>query len=374
MSNRKSTKKDTGGLEESGAFSNDGFVKDEGPPVGNSEREIEKYRRSTIKKTISANRFFNKAIEDENEDDGVAEDQSRRLSMDKKKRKAYHRQHCAKRKFRDSQNHDAAPTKKKQSSKKRMPRDEYGHRLERAFSISSESNTSHTELQGIDHHENFSSMPWYSGCSIWLQQMLAAAVEDLINTKEAFVIRMCKSFLDDSADQPAWDTLPSDCHSIGVLVSALKGNIDMLKYFLGLGGDANAIDLLNRTALHYAASSSSSNAPQCIELLIEHGAAVDVWDRNEEATPLICAAASGRIELVEVLLNAGAEVNAGLSDPKHLDGSSPLLWAIRARSLVCATRLIKAGAAVNSLQVYTESPIHVAAVQGDVQWYYYYNY
>jgi hypothetical protein len=57
-----------------------------------------------------------------------------------------------------------------------------------------------------------------------------------------------------------------------------------------------------------------------------------------------------------------------------LDGSSPLLWAIRARSIVCATRLIKAGAAVNSLQVYTESPIHVAAVQGDVQWYYYYNY
>ncbi|EFX90080.1 hypothetical protein DAPPUDRAFT_94321 [Daphnia pulex] len=323
MSNRKSTKKDTSGLEESGAFSNDAFVKDEGPPVGNSEREIEKYRRSTIKKTISANRFFNKPIEDENEDDGVhPEDQSRHLSMDKKKRKAYHRQHCAKRKFRDSQNHNGAPTKKKQSSKKRMPRDEYGHRLERAFSISSESNTSHTELQGIDHHENFSSMPWYSSCSIWLQQMLAAAVEDLINTKEAFVIRMCKSFLDDSADQPDWDTLPSDCHSIGVLTS--KAQI-------------NTKDALGRTPLHLAALSQSVDS---VKELLENGAEIDNCDEMKE-TPLHGAVVKCRqsTDVVKLLISKGANVNA-----KDQFGQTPLHIAAFNENSKLAILLIHSGA------------------------------
>lgn len=366
MSHRKSTRKDTGGLEESGAYTNDAFVKEEGPPVGRSEREIEKYRRSTIKKSISANRFSLKKRED---DDDVEEKQNGRANASGK-RQPYHRQHCAKRKFKES--HKRQLTKKKESTKKKLPRDDYldgkmEHKLSRAFSISSESNTSHTELQGIDHHENFSSMPWYSGCSIWLQQMLSAAIEDLINTKPATVIRLCKSFFDDSIDESDWNTMPAECHNIGVLVAALKGNVAMLRCFLGLGGDANATDLMDRTALHYAASSSSSTATQCIEILLENGANVEVWDRNQEATPLICAVASARIELVELFLNAGADVNAGLSDSKHLDGSSPLVWAVRARSLVCATRLIEAGASVNSLQVYSESPIHVAAVQGDAQ-------
>ena len=102
MSHRKSTRKDTGGLEESGAYTNDAFVKEEGPPVGRSEREIEKYRRSTIKKSISANRFSLKKREDD--DDDVEEKQNGRANTSGK-RQPYHRQHCAKRKFKESHNY-----------------------------------------------------------------------------------------------------------------------------------------------------------------------------------------------------------------------------------------------------------------------------
>ncbi|XP_057377484.1 transient receptor potential channel pyrexia-like [Daphnia carinata] len=364
LSIRKLSKKDPAGQVESGDYSNDAFIKDEGPPTGDNEREIENYRRSTIKKT-SSNIYGAFQFRESSEDDDKEVNQ--RSSLRKGKNQPYHRQHCAKRKFKDGHRHKH---RKSSKTKKKAEDDEMenqtGHRLKRAFSISSESNTSHTELQGIDHKENFTSMPWHNGCSIWLQQMLAAAIEDMINTKEASVIRLSKTFSDDLADESVWHAMPVECRDIGILVAALKGNVVMLRCFLALGGDANATDMVGRSALHYAASSSSADAALCLEILIEHGAIVDTWDLNGEATPLICASASGRIELVEVLLKAGANVNAGLSDSKNLDGTTPLVWAVRARSLVCATRLIEAGAAVNSIQVYSESPIHVAAVQGDV--------
>lgn len=357
LSIRRSSKKDPAGQAESGGgYSNNAFIAADGPPVGDSEREIEKYRRSTIKKTRSEN-YGAIHFRDESSDDDVKIVTKQPSNA---KNQPYHRQHCAKRKFK----HGKTP----KPSKTEKVADEIGngHRLKRAFSISSESNTSHTELQGIDHKENYTSMPWYSGCTIWLQQMLAVAIEDLINTKEAAIIRLSKPFFDDSVGESIWREMPIECRNIGILVSALRGNITMLKCFLQLGGDANVTDMMGRSALHYATSSSSADAAQCVDMLIEHGAIVDIWDRNIEATPLICAAASGRLELVEALLKAGADVNAGLADTRNLDGSTPLLWAVRARSLVCANRLIEAGAAVNSIQVYSESPIHVAAVQGDV--------
>lgn len=366
LSIRRSSKKDPTGKAESGGYTNDAFIKDAAPPTGDNEREIENYRRSTIKKTRSDTYgaiYFRESSEDD------ATEANQRSSLRKGKNQPYHRQHCAKRKFKGGHHHKRA--RKRPSTTNNVADDDemenqMAHRLKRAFSISSESNTSHTELQGIDHKENFSSMPWYSGCSIWLQQMLAVAIEDLINTKEASVIRLSKPFFDDLTDESVWRAMPVECRDIGILMAALKGNVVMLRCFLALGGGANVTDLVGRSALHYAASSSSADAALCIELLIKHGAIVDSWDLNGEATPLICAAASGRMELVEALLKAGADVNAGLSDSKNLDGSSPLVWAVRARSLVCATRLIEAGAAVNSIQVYSESPIHVAAVQGDV--------
>ncbi|XP_059352029.1 transient receptor potential channel pyrexia-like [Daphnia carinata] len=114
----------------------------------------------------------------------------------------------------------------------------------------------------------------------------------------------------------------------------------------------------HRIVFFFAFVWPGAEAAMCIDLLVKHGAAVNVVDVNEEATPLCCAAASGCIESVESLLKAGA-------DPNPKVNTSPLVLAVRSRSLICATRLIGAGAAVNSVQVNSESPLHVAAAQGD---------
>lgn len=237
-------------------------------------------------------------------------------------------------------------------------------KLKRALSISSESNTSQTEMQGYSL-EHMTSAPWHSGCCIWINQVLSSAIEGLINLQDFSLARVARLSLDNEADEFVWNQLPNECLYIGVLYAALKGSPAMLNCFLQRGGDAEAHDSTLRTALHYAASSASSEAVACIKLLIQHGADINAWDLDGQATPLICAAASGRIDIVDALLKANADVNAGLADSKYPDRSSALVWAVRARSFVCASRLIDAGAAVNSLQVYSETPIHVAASQGD---------
>lgn len=208
----------------------------------------------------------------------------------------------------------------------------------------------------LDEGETISPTTW----CVWPQQMLMVAIDEKLFTKSPLNVRLCKPRLNVSLGESDWREIPPDCYDVGVLFAALNGHVAMLTFFLESGGNANALDLLGRCALHYAASSSSSSAVLCLNLLIRYKATVDVLDPNKEATPLFCAAASGRIELVEALLSNGSDANAGWGS------SSALVWAVRARSLSCATRLVEAGANVNNLQVLCESPIHVSAFQGDV--------
>jgi ankyrin repeat protein len=231
------------------------------------------------------------------------------------------------------------------------------------FSISSESNTSRAELKNctISGEEPAS---WFYGCSIWTENQLKNSIDELLGSHEMDSIHP-KTILGASESSRNWSKLPLCFYNVAVLYASMTGNIVMLQFFLQRGASPKATDSEERTVLHYAASSSAVTAADCITLLREYGAEINAWDKLGLATPLICAAASGNAGAVKVLLCAGAEVNAGLADPKYPDSSTPLIWAVRARSVTCATYLIEAGAVVNSPQAYSEAPIHVAAAQGD---------
>ena len=284
-------------------------------------------------------------------------------SMSNRSRPPLHRQQCAKgRKFANNR----VKSKTRSTRTQKINSTTKKARLNYAFSISSESNTSQTELQG-NHHEEYSSKSWYSGCCVWIQQILKDAIEQLLMAKGIATIREIKRVLEEGTSEITWSQIPPEGLDIGVLYASLQGHAGMLRCFLQLGGNSNSIDLGGRTALHYATSSPGSDAIGCINLLLEHGAVVNAWDANIHATPLFCAAASGRIELLDRLLKANADVNIGLNDAKHVDGSTALLWAVRARSVNCASRLIDAGALVNSTRVYSETPVHVASAQGDLE-------
>ncbi|KAI9564759.1 Transient receptor potential channel pyrexia [Daphnia sinensis] len=231
------------------------------------------------------------------------------------------------------------------------------------FSISSESNTSRTELKNCTIQAGEPSL-WLSGSSVWTEDQLKNGIDELLSNQEASSVHI-KTILASTEQSRNWCELPSSCYNAAILYASMTSNIAMLRFYLQRGASPKAADAEQRTALHYAASSSAAAAADCIISLREYGAEINPWDKLGIATPLICAAAAGNADAVKVLLHAGADVNAGLADPKYPDSSTPLVWAVRARSVTCAIHLLEAGAAVNSPQAYSEAPIHVAATQGD---------
>ena len=235
------------------------------------------------------------------------------------------------------------------------------------ISISSESNSSttdaHDTLDGLDNYEDSSRLN--AGCSVWNDQQLNCGLEDkLVGNYDA--IRKTKSVFQ-SNDEATWASLPSAHYDSATLFAAINGHIRMLRFLLKVGANPRTTDSDGRTALHYAAScsASASAAAECIQLLVNHGAQVDCWDKHGLATPLICASAKGNCNSVNVLLRCGADVNAGLNDPKYSDASTALVWAVRSRSANCAQLLIDKGAAINNPKAYSEAAIHVAASQAD---------
>ncbi|KAF8207004.1 prosome, macropain 26S subunit, non-ATPase, 10, isoform CRA_c [Mycena galopus ATCC 62051] len=77
----------------------------------------------------------------------------------------------------------------------------------------------------------------------------------------------------------------------------------------------NSVDVDERTALHWAASSGSTDI---VRFLVDKEAEIDPVD-NSGWTPLLIAVSAGHEEIVQELVGAGADVNK-----KNNKGISPL--------------------------------------------------
>ena len=86
----------------------------------------------------------------------------------------------------------------------------------------------------------------------------------------------------------------------------MRGEAGIVSMLLELGADPNGIDADGNTALHDAASQTSSPV---IQLLLEHGAKIDVRDKDG-LLPLHLAALSGSADVIKTLLAHGADVSA----------------------------------------------------------------
>lgn len=86
-----------------------------------------------------------------------------------------------------------------------------------------------------------------------------------------------------------------------------------------------------------------------MRLLLEHKACPNVWDRQNLVTPLHCAAAAGSPDCVILLLEAGANIEAGVSMTGS--GKPPLHYAVQSNAIACVHTLIANGASVNMTQV-----------------------
>lgn len=133
---------------------------------------------------------------------------------------------------------------------------------------------------------------------------------------------------------------PAKDNSTRFFTAALKGDVTTLNAMIAAGQSVDVRDNSGKTALMRAAEGGHMEAAK---VLIAAGADVSASVSDEDSirygcNPVIFAAESGNAELVELLVDAGASAKC-----KAADGSSPLSFAVQHRCAHMVDVLLKAG-------------------------------
>lgn len=120
----------------------------------------------------------------------------------------------------------------------------------------------------------------------------------------------------------------------GLMIGAWEGNLALMELFHRHGADIDYVNRHGETALMLAAW---KNRPHAVRWLLAHGAQPNRPER--QWSPLHYAAFAGHQEIVELLLAAGADINA-----RSTNGSTVLMMAVREGHAELARRLLAAGA------------------------------
>lgn len=199
-----------------------------------------------------------------------------------------------------------------------------------------------------------------------------------------------------------------------VMLAAIKGHIDILKCLIKAGADIQIANKTNSTAVTYAAVNGQTEALKilldtgalpdpkntdggatplilitysplgnipCIKLLLKHGADVHAVD-NKGRTALVHAATIGKKEVMEVLLDAGAEPNVMVNLGDCLTTADFLATDSKRRSLVAAVAaihtkgsnaaalvelLLKAGGDANLSEPHGATALHSCASKDNIE-------
>ncbi len=130
-----------------------------------------------------------------------------------------------------------------------------------------------------------------------------------------------------------------------------------MELLLKCQANPNATDSAGRTCLHLSAINGRLDVSR---VLLQHGACVNVFDQQCLGTPLFCAAMADNPDGIRFFLDNGADVNAGL----HEYGISALHCAVRVNCVENVRQLLNAGATPNNVQLFSETPLHIAACMG----------
>jgi ankyrin repeat protein len=161
-------------------------------------------------------------------------------------------------------------------------------------------------------------------------------------------------------DRDVTDALLAADPELDVFEAAALGYVDRLRE--RLLDDEAAVAAFSPdgfTALHFAAFFGKAEAAR---VLLEHGAAVDVYTRNAFANQPLHAAAAGRhVEVCRILLAAGADVNA----TQH-GGFTPLHESAQHGDVEMTELFLSAGADPALTTDAGETPGDLAAAAGHV--------
>lgn len=121
----------------------------------------------------------------------------------------------------------------------------------------------------------------------------------------------------------------------------MQGDVQAVRALLRDGADVNAAQGDGMTALHWAARRGQS---ELVEVLLYAGAKLDAGTRIGRYTPLHIAAREGRTSVVRVLLEAGADPRVVTTN----SGATPLHLAARSGDQEIVKLLIDQGAEVDA--------------------------
>jgi ankyrin repeat protein len=158
----------------------------------------------------------------------------------------------------------------------------------------------------------------------------------------------------EDAEKPWRKNKEGKSRELCLIDAAHGGDLEHVKRLLAEGVPVDVADSSGDTALHHAAGNGDMTM---IEALLEAGAPIEA-EGCADWTPLLTAANRGEIKAVRRLLQAGANVHAGKGDV--------LCYACeKENSLELVELLLDAGASVNVIGGHKGStPLHVASEHG----------
>ena len=142
-----------------------------------------------------------------------------------------------------------------------------------------------------------------------------------------------------------------------VAEAAMRGDREAVRAALARKADVNGAQIDGSTALHWAVERDDI---ELAEMLIRAGAKVGVATR-EGVTPLQLAAVNGSGPMIDRLLKAGADPNAGLTAA----GDTALMMAARTGKVDAIRVLVEAGADLNAKETWGgTTPLMWAVAEG----------
>ncbi len=139
--------------------------------------------------------------------------------------------------------------------------------------------------------------------------------------------------------------------------AAMRGDADEVRQLLRTGADVNAAQGDGMTALHWAANNGQ---PELAEVLVFAGANLEATTRLGAFTPLMVATRAGQTGIVRLLVDAGAHVRATTET-----GETALHYAALSGSPEMVLALLEKGAEVDARESANgQTPLMFAAAHG----------
>ena len=141
-----------------------------------------------------------------------------------------------------------------------------------------------------------------------------------------------------------------------LLVAACLGQFEISQRLVGAGAKVNITNFQGVTPLREAAG---IGAVKLVQFLIEEGADLELAPNENRDTPLIIAAANNHLEVVKLLLVAGANTQA-----QTKGGWSALHFALCTKNADMAIHILEHNPDINSSTTAGLRPLHLAALAG----------